>query len=374
MASISRGAKAAGGTAFQDNTTAYGSEVETDFDTIYTAWNAHNSGSSTWSVVNATTGTIATLGSTTATLTTANITTANITTAAITTLTVGGSALFASFAVKKPNLVYVSATSVDVEANTATTNETSIVFPDGNIRSVTEDTSSTHKYRRFIITAAAEFTSGTEDSGLRSGIAEAANTWYAIYAVKSVIDTTKFVLAGDTTVPIQSNVATLNSRYGTNGWVYLGTIRNGADGASSTSDILSFVQHGNRTDLRNADNAGSTGALSRGIRFGSNSAVTVSWTYAAGTGNAQVPNNILIGSFSVAAAATANVKIVDDAGTGAQIFYRGDATNAVWLLEFKDMYLTNGIRVTNGGATSIAYNINFVGWVDGALNGNTGLI
>jgi hypothetical protein len=55
MASISRGAKAAGGTAFQDNTTAYGSEVETDFDTIYSAWNSHNSGGSTWTAVTAST-------------------------------------------------------------------------------------------------------------------------------------------------------------------------------------------------------------------------------------------------------------------------------------------------------------------------------
>lgn len=45
MATVSRG------TTFSDGTTAYGSQVETDFSTIYTAWNNHDAGTSTWTVV-----------------------------------------------------------------------------------------------------------------------------------------------------------------------------------------------------------------------------------------------------------------------------------------------------------------------------------
>lgn len=36
---------------FTDGTTAYGSQVETEFSTIYTAWNNHDAGTSTWTLV-----------------------------------------------------------------------------------------------------------------------------------------------------------------------------------------------------------------------------------------------------------------------------------------------------------------------------------
>ena len=40
---------------FVDDTTAYGSEVEEEFDLVVTAWNNHDSGASVWTVVSATT-------------------------------------------------------------------------------------------------------------------------------------------------------------------------------------------------------------------------------------------------------------------------------------------------------------------------------
>lgn len=193
-------------------------------------------------------------------------------------------------AYRRPSLIYVSATAVDIEGNTATANETTIVFPDGNERSVTENTGSTHKYRRFDITATAEFTTGTEDSGLYTGLTEAVNTTYFIYAVKSAIDTSKFVLVGTTTEPIQANVATLNTNFGTNGWVCIGLIRNG-DESGTTGDILNFVQANDwiyflNTCTGNVSNRPMTGALFAGVA----SAASLTYTLARGTAAGQVPN------------------------------------------------------------------------------------
>lgn len=263
---------------------------------------------------------------------------------------------------RRPNLIYVSATTVDVENNTGTSNQTKIVFPDGTTRSVTEDTSSVNKYRRFIITAAAEFTSGTEDSGLRSGLSEATDTWYAIYAVKSVINTANFVLSGDTTLPLQANFSTLNSRYGTNGWVYLGLIRNG-DGASATGDILKFKQEGNWTGL---DNSG--GGVHFGLRLAVTAgAATLTYTYAAGTGTAEIPGNVgtvLWNAFCAATGGTTTHSYMDATGT----YLRGRFTSAnlETVYEFRGL-ATAGIQLQNGSSTSIAYRINLGGWADTVL-------
>lgn len=51
MASVTRGIKSTGGTAFQADADILAAEHNTDLDTIYDAWNAHNSGSSTWGTV-----------------------------------------------------------------------------------------------------------------------------------------------------------------------------------------------------------------------------------------------------------------------------------------------------------------------------------
>jgi hypothetical protein len=217
---------------------------------------------------------------------------------------------------RRPNLVWVSVTTIDVENNTGTEHQTKILFPDGTSRSVTEDTGSTHKYRRFIITAAAEFTSGTEDSGLRSGITEAVSTWYAMYAVKSTIDSTKFVLAGDTTFPSQATASTLNTRYGTNGWVYLGTFRNG-DGGSSTGDILAFTQAGPMTNFTNTGTGFNSGTVAPGLLLATNAAATtVTYTYSSGSGATDIPSPISHAKWiaSIGASGTTIAAIFRDAG------------------------------------------------------------
>lgn len=286
MAQITRSTKVGGGTTLQSNTLARAADVETDVLTLFSAHNNHDTGTSKWTVVSA-------QGSSSVPLVADNSTgTQNIVEFKDNGTTVwsvadGGSLVSVSkkitgladgtatgealnygqvFGVitsyRRPNLTHQSITTVDVEPNTGTSNQTKIIFPDGNVRTVTEDTSSTNKYRRFDITATAQFTSGTEDSGLRSGISETTNTWYAIYAVKSLIDSTKFVLVGDTTLPTSSNVSTLDGRYGSNSWVYLGTIRNG-DNVSATGDIIKFKHVGNACFFSNIV----SGAVSHGIRF-----------------------------------------------------------------------------------------------------------
>jgi len=267
------------------------------------------------------------------------------------------------FGYRRPVLQFISVTAVDVENNTGISNQTRIVFPDGEFRDVTEDTASTNKYRRFLITAAAEFTSGTEDSGVRSGISEATNTWYAIYAVKSVINAVNFVLAGDTTLPLQANFSTLNSRYGTNGWVYLGMIRNG-DGAGSTGDILDFVQHGNRVMFRNTNADANFGGAHCGLILATSAGTTsLGWVYAAGTGTAQVPNNILMGdAFFGRDTGTTEITFF---ATGTRTLYRhqNGTSGRIGVSIFTS--LSAGVSVGSGASNPMI--IELQGWVDNAL-------
>lgn len=201
---------------------------------------------------------------------------------------------------RRPVLKYISATVLDVEANTGLSNQTRIIFPDNQIRMVSENTSATNAYRRFDITATANFVTGTEDSGLRSGLSEA-NSWYAIYAVKSQINSANFVLAGDTTLPLQANFATLDSRYGSNGWVYLGLILNGlpAAWATGTGDIFPFIQVGNLTMFTVGD-ANSTTLIGTQMASASLNATPITYTVTAGvTPRTRIPDNVSHAIYSV---------------------------------------------------------------------------
>lgn len=256
---------------------------------------------------------------------------------------------------RAPNLEWVSVTDVRVECNTDTAHQTSVLFPGGDLRTVLEDVGSTHKYRLLKITAAAEFTSGTEDSGVRSGISEATNTWYAVYAVKSLIDASKFVLAADTTLPLVANVATLNSRYGTESWVYLGMIRNG-DQVSATGDLLNFKMCGNKTLFANDS----------GLRLASVTAnITVSWTAAAGTSGQVVPAHILHALVSGTRTSPAVDKsfIMDD-GSG-RVYAQVGSTGPVTAEVHVDP--TKNLRVSSQAGTNVDLDISMRGFSDGVL-------
>ena len=99
---------------------------------------------------------------------------------------------------RRPNLVYVDGQYVDVENNVPSdANATRIIFPDGDVRTVSEDVSLTNIYRRLDRTANYSLTAAHE-SGAGS---PSDNNWVAVYAVKTSDDATKFVLCGSTTIP-----------------------------------------------------------------------------------------------------------------------------------------------------------------------------
>lgn len=263
---------------------------------------------------------------------------------------------------RRPVLRYISATTVDVENNTGTLNETKIIFPDGNIRSVTEDTASTSKYRRFIITENAEFRTGTENSGMQ-GVTESVNTWYAIYAVKSLVDSTKFVLAGSTLAPIQANFSLLDSTFSANGWAYIGLIRNG-DNAGTTGNILEFYQSGNMTLFANNTTGGAVLQTPGTLLASVGSAASLTYSYSVGMGTTQIPGNIFITRISgFGTSETIYISAGTD-GSKKRLFHHHDATSqtagtTLWC------EIVNGLAI-GAGATS-PFDIFLTGFIDGAL-------
>lgn len=268
---------------------------------------------------------------------------------------------------KRPKIERISATQIDIEANTGTANQTMIVFPDGDVRTVTEDTSLTNKYRRFDITATANFTSGTEDSGLYSGLSEENNKWYRLYAVKSQIDATKFVLVANKLAPTVANVATLNSNFGTNSWVFIRTFPNG-DGNSAPADIPKFYCTGNYTVFSNPstliDNC-------YGIRLANATAgsASLTYTYTAGEtiSSGHLPEAVTIGDIGLNVAGTGsnNLQVQDTAAT---FCYALIPTSSVSTFEvIKGVALVNGFKFSMDlGSTSTWFMV-LTGFYEDAL-------
>lgn len=149
---------------------------------------------------------------------------------------------------QKPAMVYEDSTTVRIEQNTTTANRSLIVFPTGPV-AVSEDTSSTHKFRKLKLDAVAngydDAHTGAADSGLRASLTLSANTWYFVYAVivqggdDAAVD--NFILVVDDTSPIPTNWGTLDGRYTSGHWVYLGPLRYGF-GTTSTEELVPFIQ------------------------------------------------------------------------------------------------------------------------------------
>lgn len=146
---------------------------------------------------------------------------------------------------QKPVLVYVDSSTINIEQNTTTANRTLIVFPAGPI-AVTEDVSSTHKFRQLKLTATANGYSaahtGAADSGKYAGLTLADNTWYFVYAVvvQGGNDAgNNFILVVDDTSPKTSNWSTLDTQFGSGMWVYVGMIRIG-HGLADESTLVPF--------------------------------------------------------------------------------------------------------------------------------------
>lgn len=263
-------------------------------------------------------------------------------------------------AYRRPVLQYNDANTVNGENNTATLNQTTIVFPDGVPLSVTEDLTVTQKYRRFDITKTANFTSG-EQSGLLSSLSRAANTWYAIYAVKSQFNTANFVLVGDTTLPLQANISTLNIRYGNNSWYYLGMVRNG-DNASATNVILNFQQSGGLTVFMNSA-VGNQFTAPGTILATSASATSITYSYSAGIGTTAIPDHIKDIIITAGTSSTGGMTVKD---SGSARTYQGLGNTAGNTCLRQTMIAAEGVAVS---AASSKLDLLLSGFYDTVLSG-----
>lgn len=256
-------------------------------------------------------------------------------------------------AYRRPVVQFTSISTVTVENNTGTASQTAIIFPDWDYR-----TDSTAGHRIFDITRNAVL-SGASQSGLRTSLSEAVNTWYALYAVKVTDNTTDFVIVGDTTLPIQANVATLNSNFGTNGWVYLGMIRNG-DNSGITGDILDFTQTGNTTLFKNT-----AAALCMGTVLATATNTNTQYTYSAGTGATGVPNHLtslLICAYN--GVETGSMHVADVGGT--RIYSRVHQAGLAEVVRIV-MPAAEGTSITNTAGGSVQKFIFMAGFFDAVL-------
>ncbi len=145
----------------------------------------------------------------------------------------------------KPVLVYTDSTTVSMQQNVTTANRSLIIFPSGPV-DVTEDISSTHKFRQLKISAVANgylaAHTGAADSGMKVGLSLTENTWYFVYAVivQGGDDLGKFVMVVDDGAPLDSRIGEIDTAFGSGQWVYLGSIRYGF-GEAATTTLVPFV-------------------------------------------------------------------------------------------------------------------------------------
>jgi len=274
-------------------------------------------------------------------------------------------------AYRRPTIVWNSITSVGIERgfspNIVSTTTAAILFPDGTLR-----TDSNTNHIDFDITRNAIF-NGSNQSGLRTGQSESVNTWYAMYAVKEQ-NSTGFVLVGDVNPPSRGSIPALNSFYGTNGWLYLGYIRNG-DNSGATGDILKFVQVGydflfynNMTDI-----AGNGGL---GLRLAASAASPLTYTFSPGMGvggggsAADIPGSII--KYKVWAATGNGGAIAEwicsNSANSSRYFDITCGTGNRGVQTF-DATPNNNIRSASGSPGS-GLDINLYGWSDHALSSN----
>lgn len=202
-------------------------------------------------------------------------------------------------AYRKPVLVYSSATQIVVENNTETAHQTLIVFPSGPV-AVTENVAGADKFRMLKTGSTANgydsSHTGAADSGLRSGLSLSANTWYFIYAARVRYGDdagNNFILILDSTEPTQANESTLNTRYGSGEWIYLGSVRRGYGDYSDTTLIPFQMDRTGWTYF--TSNASSSGVGAVGIQVYSNTAFNTAsytslYTIGAGTGAYTIPS------------------------------------------------------------------------------------
>ena len=272
---------------------------------------------------------------------------------------------------RRPNLQYTSATTVTIENGiNGTSGQVLIIFPDGSIRT---DSTSLHIV---IDDSRVAALSGTKQSGIRTGTVSN-NTWYAAYAVKATDNTTDIVGVLDTTIPNVTNVSTINSNFGTNGWVYLGLIRVGSNGSDTAAgSIIRFKQSGSYTLLCGATAAAFGSGL--GLVVGDTASNPKTFTLTYGTGTSDIPSNIsFISILGFSAAAGASGLGLIAAGDSSRFFYAQRSAGGVdtsngfagqlWTPVGSDSNITTLTIQTPSSATSKS--ISLTGWIDSALGG-----
>ncbi len=263
------------------------------------------------------------------------------------------------FAYRRPALRYISVTEVEAE-DILVNNTTSILFPDGDFRSVTTNGS----MGRFNITRNASL-SGSKQSGLRTTLSEANNTWYAIYAVKTTDDASSFVLVGDTLYPTVANYSTLNSNFGTNGWVYLGMIVNG-NNSNLTSSIINFSQNGNFSFVTGIASSGSA-IVAKGLALATTTGVSsLTYTYASGTALPNLPSFLTTGIYGAAQTANPAGMRVRNSDSTADLFAVGLTTSVNGYIQFVSD-LASGVKVSSSDGGSENFDVLICAWWDPVL-------
>jgi hypothetical protein len=188
---------------------------------------------------------------------------------------------------RKPRLLYTDDNIVTLEANGTSATDSMLLFHD-RLATCSDRTLNLNDDANGETVADV----GASLSGRRAGLARANNTWYYIYAVivqyGADNDGTKFILCADTTSPLAANIATLNTRYGTNKWVYMGLVRNGYNTTGGGAKIVFFIQNENRTQFTTSWVSGEPAGVM--LATADASAVNLDYTLAFGTGAAQIPD------------------------------------------------------------------------------------
>lgn len=298
-------------------------------------------------------------------VTTVKITDANVTLAKLATIVQSTFTFVNSLPLyRRPNLVFIGVATVDIEANTGTSNETCITFIDEQ-RCVTENTGSTSQYRRLIVTETASMT-GTHNSGLLSGETLTANSWLAVYAVKTSDNSSKYVLVCSTNAPLQANYSTLNTKLGAGSWTYMGVLRYGDD-AGATTSIMRFNQVGPQFRFTSVVTSNFTKQIGI-VLTGTTGIVSSTYTFSGGmVGTNVIPTYFKLVTWGIYRASDSTFQNIQDAsGTLFYSVYVAVTGSAhVMFIENADVSL----GIAQAGGSSITREETLVGWIDPILMG-----
>jgi len=265
---------------------------------------------------------------------------------------------------RRPTMSWVDVNTIQV----GDTNDVSgasvvgILFPDGTYR-----TSNDNAHQQCSLNTTAVLTA-TPNAGLRSSLSRTANTWYSVYAAKS--GDGKWVAVADNTAPTQANVSTLNSSYGTNGWVYIGMIRNGEGSfGGQTNQVLKFVQTGNQTLFYNPIGSG----FPAGFVITNTSGTSLTYTPAAGFGDQQIPNTLGILCYNITIVPGSATEVGCQIASANTTLLRNAATaGSIW---GGRLYFPGTVAINAFSGASGTLTISVAGFIDTVLGaGSNALI